>query len=226
MSSEEITVVHLMRHGEVHNPDGVLYGRRPGYHLSDLGRKMADRVAEHLAERDITHVVSSPLERAQETATPIAGAHNLELATDERLIEAANVFEGKTFGVGDGALKKPGNWKYLTNPFRPSWGEPYIEQVVRMMAALGAARDAARGHEAVAVSHQLPIWIVRSFAERRRLWHDPRKRQCTLASLTSFTFHGDKIISVGYSEPARDLVPSHLLAGAKPVKGKTKAFGS
>ncbi|MGY5128925.1 histidine phosphatase family protein [Streptomyces nigrescens] len=226
MSSEDITVVHLVRHGEVHNPDGVLYGRRPGYHLSDLGRKMADRVAEHLAERDITHVVASPLERAQETAAPVAGALGLELATDERLIEAANVFEGKTFGVGDGALKKPGNWKYLTNPFRPSWGEPYIEQVVRMMAALGAARDAARGHEAVAVSHQLPIWIVRSFAERRRLWHDPRKRQCTLASLTSFTFHGDKIISVGYSEPARDLVPSHLLAGAKPVKGKAKAFGA
>ncbi|MFE5737245.1 histidine phosphatase family protein [Streptomyces celluloflavus] len=226
MSSEDITVVHLMRHGEVHNPDGVLYGRRPGYHLSDLGRKMADRVAEHLAERDITHVVASPLERAQETATPIAGAHGLALTTDERLIEAANVFEGKTFGVGDGALKKPANWKYLTNPFRPSWGEPYIEQVVRMMAALGAARDAARGHEAVAVSHQLPIWIVRSFAERRRLWHDPRKRQCTLASLTSFTFHGDRIISVGYTEPARDLVPSHLLAGAKPVKGKAKAFGA
>ncbi|MGW7577356.1 histidine phosphatase family protein [Streptomyces sp. NPDC054765] len=226
MSSEDITVVHLMRHGEVHNPDGVLYGRRPGYHLSDLGRKMADRVAEHLTGRDITHVVASPLERAQETAAPVAGAHGLEPATDERLIEAANVFEGKTFGVGDGALKKPGNWKYLTNPFRPSWGEPYLEQVVRMMAALGAARDAARGHEAVAVSHQLPIWIVRSFAERRRLWHDPRKRQCTLASLTSFTFHGDKIISVGYSEPARDLVPSHLLAGAKPVKGKAKAFGA
>ncbi|MFG2224361.1 histidine phosphatase family protein [Streptomyces sp. NPDC050161] len=226
MSSEDITVVHLMRHGEVHNPEGVLYGRRPGYHLSELGRKMADRVAEHLAERDITHLVSSPLERAQETAAPIAAAHGLDVATDERLIEAANVFEGKTFGVGDGALKKPGNWKYLTNPFRPSWGEPYIEQVVRMMAALGAARDAARGHEAVAVSHQLPIWIVRSFAERRRLWHDPRKRQCTLASLTSFTFHGDKIVSVGYTEPARDLVPAHLLAGAKPVKGKAKAFGA
>ncbi|MEU3711478.1 histidine phosphatase family protein [Streptomyces catenulae] len=226
MSSEDFTVVHLMRHGEVHNPEGVLYGRRPGYHLSDLGRKMADRVAEHLADRDITHVVASPLERAQETAAPISAALGLTTATDERLIEAANVFEGKTFGVGDGALKKPGNWKYLTNPFRPSWGEPYIEQVVRMMAALGAARDAARGHEAVAVSHQLPIWIVRSFAERRRLWHDPRKRQCTLASLTSFTFQGDKIISVGYSEPARDLVPSHLLAGAKPVKGKAKAFGA
>jgi broad specificity phosphatase PhoE len=222
----ELTVVHLMRHGEVHNPGGVLYGRAPGYHLSELGRKMAERVAEHLADRDIRYVVASPLERAQETATPIAAAHALSLATDERLIEAQNRFEGKTFGVGDGALRKPANWKYLTNPFRPSWGEPYVEQVVRMMAALGAARDAARGHEAVCVSHQLPIWVVRSFAEKRRLWHDPRKRQCTLASLTSFTFRGDEIVSVGYSEPALDLVPVHLRAGAKPQKGGAKAFGA
>ncbi|MZE76155.1 histidine phosphatase family protein [Streptomyces sp. SID5475] len=222
---DEITVVHLMRHGEVHNPDGVLYGRRAGYHLSELGRKMAERVAEHLAGRDLTHVVSSPLERAQETAGPVAKAHALTVATDERLIEAANVFEGKTFGVGDGALRRPANWRHLTNPFRPSWGEPYVEQVVRMMAALHAARDAARGHEALAVSHQLPIWTVRSFVEKRRLWHDPRKRQCTLASLTTFTFQGDRIVSVGYTEPARDLVPAHLLAGAKPVKG-AKGFGA
>ncbi|MCP9210176.1 histidine phosphatase family protein [Streptomyces cucumeris] len=225
-SENEITVVHVMRHGEVENPEGVLYGRLPGYHLSELGRRMADRVAEHLADRDITHVVASPLERAQETAEPIGKTHGLDVASDRRLIEAANAFEGKTFGVGDGALRKPANWRHLTNPFRPSWGEPYIDQVVRMMAALGAARDAARGHEAVCVSHQLPIWIVRSFVERRRLWHDPRKRQCTLASLTSFTYRGDQIVSVGYSEPARDLVPAHLLAGAKPVKGASKGFGA
>ncbi|MFE2377801.1 histidine phosphatase family protein [Streptomyces sp. NPDC059398] len=224
--SSEITVVHLMRHGEVHNPEGVLYGRRPGYHLSELGRKMADRVAEHLAGRDITYVVASPLERAQETGAPVATSHGLELATDPRLVEAANIFEGKTFGVGDGALSRPANWKYLTNPFRPSWGEPYVDQVVRMMGALNSARDAARGHEAVCVSHQLPIWTVRSFVERRRLWHDPRKRQCTLASLTTFTYQGDRIVSVGYTEPARDLVPSHLLSGAKPAKGKAKAFGA
>src|SRR5690242_17542228 len=136
-SENDITVVHVMRHGEVHNPEGVLYGRLPGYHLSDLGRRMADRVAEHLADRDITYVVASPLERAQETAAPIAKAHGLDVASDERLIEAANVFQGKTFGVGDGALRKPGNWRHLTNPFRPSWGEPYVDQVVRMMAALG-----------------------------------------------------------------------------------------
>lgn len=216
--SDELTVVHVVRHGEVHNPGGVLYGRAPGYHLSELGRKMADRVAEHLAERDVAHVVASPLERAQETATPIAKAHGLDLAADPRLIEAANIFEGKTFGIGDGALRKPANWKYLTNPFRPSWGEPYVDQVVRMTAALGAARDAARGREAVCVSHQLPIWVVRSYAERRRLWHDPRRRQCTLASVTSFTYRGDEIVSVGYSEPAIDLVPPHL-RGAKGPKG-------
>ncbi|MFF4362258.1 histidine phosphatase family protein [Streptomyces sp. NPDC001604] len=225
-AGSDITVVHVMRHGEVANPGGVLYGRLPGYRLSELGRQMAERVAEHLAPRDITYVCASPLERAQETAAPIAKAHGLDLATDERLIEADNVFQGKTFGVGDGALRKPGNWKHLVNPFKPSWGEPYVDIVVRMMQALDSAKDRARGHEAVLVSHQLPIWIVRSYVEKRRLWHDPRKRQCTLASLTSFTYQGDKLVSVGYSEPARDLVPAHLLAGAKPVKGKSKAFGA
>ncbi|MEU5833118.1 histidine phosphatase family protein [Streptomyces diacarni] len=214
-----------MRHGEVHNPEGVLYGRKPGYHLSDLGRRMADRVAEHLEGRDITHVAASPLERAQETATPVAKAHGLDLATDARLIEAGNVFEGKTFGVGDGALRRPENWRHLRNPFRPSWGEPYLEQVVRMRAAIETAKDAARGHEAVCVSHQLPIWILRSFVEHRRLWHDPRRRQCTLASLTSFTFLGDRIVSVGYTEPARDLVPAHLRGGAKRGRGGGGAQG-
>ncbi|GAA1970011.1 histidine phosphatase family protein [Kitasatospora viridis] len=223
----EITVVHLMRHGEVHNPEGVLYGRLPGYHLSDLGRQMADRVAEHLADRDITHVVASPLERAQETAGPIGKAHGLDIAVDQRLIEAGNVFEGKVFGVGDGALKNPSAWKYLTNPFRPSWGEPYIDLAVRMMAALAAARDAARGHEAVAVSHQSPIWIARSFAEKRRLWHDPRKRQCSLASLTSFTYEGDRLVSIGYREPARDLLPAHLSGkGRKGDAPVAKSFGA
>ncbi|GAA2500093.1 histidine phosphatase family protein [Streptomyces thermolineatus] len=226
MSEQDITVVHLMRHGEVANPDGILYGRLPGYHLSDLGREMAERVAEHLADRDVAHVVASPLERAQETASPIARVHGLETASDERLIEAANVFQGKTFGVGDGSLRRPSHWRHLTNPFKPSWGEPYAEQVARMKAALATARDAARGREAVCVSHQLPIWILRCAVEQRRLWHDPRRRQCTLASLTTFTYQGDRIVSVGYSEPARDLVPPHLLAGAKPVKGQAKGFGA
>ena len=204
----EHTVVHLMRHGEVHNPEGVLYGRLPGYQLSELGRAMAQRVAEHLAAADIAHVGASPLERAQETAKPIADAHRLPIAVDGRLIEADNIFEGLTFGVGDGALSRPRHWKHLRNPFRPSWGEPYRAQALRMLAAMAVARDAARGHEAVLVSHQLPIWVTRTQVEGRRLWHDPRKRQCSLASLTSFTYRDDEIVAVAYTEPARDLLPA------------------
>ena len=206
----EHTVVHLLRHGEVHNPEGVLYGRLPGYRLSELGRAMAQRVADHLAGAEIAHVGASPLERAQETAQPIADAHDLPVAVDGRLIEADNVFQGLTFGVGDGALTRPRHWKHLRNPFRPSWGEPYKAQALRMLAAMGAARDAARGHEALLVSHQLPIWTTRTYVEGRRLWHDPRNRECSLASLTSFTYRGDDIVAVTYTEPARDLLPASV----------------
>lgn len=201
------TVVHLLRHGEVLNPDGVLYGRLPGFHLSERGVAMAERVAKTLTGRDITHLVSSPLERAQETAAPSAAALGLAIATDVRVIEAANCFEGLKFGPGDGSLRRPETWKYLYNPFRPSWGEPYRDIAVRMLAALHEARAAALGHEALIVSHQLPVWIARSYVEGRRLWHDPRSRQCSLASLTTFTFADDLVVSVAYSEPAADLVP-------------------
>ncbi|MFL6116205.1 MAG: histidine phosphatase family protein [Catenulispora sp.] len=201
------TVVHLMRHGEVYNPDGILYGRLPGFRLSDLGQKMAERVADHLADHDIKAVVASPLQRAQETAAPIAARHDLEVRTDERLIEAGNFFQGKKFSVGDGVLKRPAVWFKLWNPFTPSWGEPYKEQVRRMHAALHDAAKLAPGHEVVMVSHQLPIWISRLAAEHRPFFHDPRKRECTLASLTSFEFTDDRITAVRYSEPAKDLLP-------------------
>ena len=204
----ETTVVHLLRHGEVHNPGGVLYGRLPGFHLSELGLQMAERIAESLAGRDITAVVASPLERAQETAKPTAERFGLEIRTDERLLESLNVFEGKTFGVGNGSMRRLEHWKHLWNPFRPSWGEPYAVVAARMLLAAASARDRARGSEVLCVSHQLPIWIARCKAEGRRLWHDPRSRHCTLASVTSLTYSGDDLVAVGYTEPARDLLPA------------------
>jgi broad specificity phosphatase PhoE len=207
MNADEQTVVHLLRHGEVYNPTGILYGQLPGFHLSDLGRQMAERVAESVADRDITRVVASPLERAQETAQPAARRLGLEIVPESRVIEAGNVFQGQRFGPGDGALRRPGSWWHLRNPARPSWGEPYRVIVARMLAAMTDAAERARGHETLVVSHQLPIWIVRSHVEGRRMMHDPRKRQCTLASLTSFTYTGDRIVSVAYSEPAADLLP-------------------
>ncbi len=214
------TTIHLMRHGEVHNPEGVLYGRLDGYHLSERGRQMAERVAAHLSgrldgpRRDVTALFASPLTRAQETVAPIAEALGLPVTTDERLLEAENRFQGLTFGVGDGSLRHPRHWPLLVNPFRPSWGEPYRQQVGRMLAVVDVAREAARGHEAVLVSHQLPIWVTRLALEDRRLWHDPRRRQCSLASLTSLTYEDDRLVRIGYTEPAADLLP-----GASAVAG-------
>lgn len=201
------TIVHLLRHGEVQNPEGILYGRASGFHLSERGRKMADRVADRIGDRDITHLVSSPLERAQETAAPLAAVRGLTVQLDERVIESTNVFEGKPFNLTDSILSRPRIWPVLRNPFRPSWGEPYKLVAGRMWPAVLDAREAAQGHEAVVVSHQLPIWVTRLRAEGRSFLHDPRKRHCTLCSLTSFTFDDERLVSVGYSEPAGDLIP-------------------
>ena len=211
------TVVHLLRHGEVHNPTKVLYGRLPGYQLSPLGEQMAVVAAKHLAGRDIVAVISSPLERAQQTATPLAVQYGVAIDTDERLIESDNYFEGKRVGVGDGALRDPRHWWVLRNPFRPSWGEPYVDIAARMHAALLDARAKAEGHEAVLVSHQLPIWTLRLHAERRSLWHDPRRRECALASLTSFHFDDSHLVKVTYEEPARHLIARS--ATARTAKG-------
>jgi broad specificity phosphatase PhoE len=211
------TVVHVLRHGEVYNPEKILYGRLPGYRLSELGVQMAKAATESLADSDVTYLVASPLERAQQTAEPFAAQFKLSIEVDERLIESANLFEGKRVAVGDGALRQPRNWYLMRDPFTPSWGEPYALVAQRMYAAVLAARDAAQGHEAVLVSHQLPIWTLRRFVERKRLWHDPRKRQCALASLTSFHFEENRIVGIGYAEPAAHLIA--LSPDARTAKG-------
>ena len=121
----EQTRIHLIRHGEVYNPDGVLYGRLPGFQLSDKGIRQAQAAADALADRDIVAVIASPLQRAQETAAPIAARHNLEVDTDPDLIESANFFEGKRMGPGDGAWRNPRFWWQLRNPFKPA--EPFVD---------------------------------------------------------------------------------------------------
>ena len=196
------TVVHLLRHGEVRNPDRLIYGRLPDFHLSEEGRIMAKAAADFLAGRDITALYSSPMERACETAEPLAEQFGLEVSIDDRLIEPWNHFEGLTFGVGEGSLRRPEHWRHMWNPFLPSWGEPYREVAARVLAAAADAAMAARGHEAVCVSHQLPIWVTRRAVEGRRLWHDPRRRQCALGSITTLRFTGDRPAVVSYAEPS------------------------
>jgi broad specificity phosphatase PhoE len=213
--------VHLLRHGEVHNPGGILYGRLPEFHLSELGREMARTLAEHFRQQAesgarITYLAASPLDRAQETAAPTAEVLHLQVHTDARIIEAENYFEGMK--VTKAELRRPRHWPRLVNPLRPSWGEPYRRQASRVMEAVQEARVRAieyadgdygtNGPEAIMVSHQLPIWATRLSAEGKPLWHDPRKRECTLTSLTSLVFNDDgSLLRVEYSEPAASLLP-------------------
>jgi broad specificity phosphatase PhoE len=196
----ERTVVHVLRHGEVHNPGGVLYGRLPGFRLSDHGRDQAELVAKALADADLAVVVASPLQRAQETAAPVAAQHGLTVRTDDRLVEAGNRFEGERLDAR--SLRDPRRWWRLRDPFTPSWGEPYRVIAERVHGAVHRARELAAGREAVCVSHQLPIVTLRRFATGQHLWHDPRRRQCALASLTSFVFDGPALVQVRYTEPA------------------------
>ncbi|MSX49951.1 MAG: histidine phosphatase family protein [Actinobacteria bacterium] len=202
------STVHVIRHGEVENPNKILYGRQPGWRLSKRGQEMAQTIGEWSKSIDLGALHVSPLQRAQETAAPISLAHNIEIKTDDRLIEAANIFEGKSFELGSGVLKHPSAWRHLYNPWKPSWGEPYEEQISRMLAAIFDANKAANGKDAIVVSHQLPIWILRSAIEGRSMLHDPRKRECTLASVTSVHFDDEGMISgTSYTEPAKHLLP-------------------
>ena len=179
--------VHLVRHGEVLNPDKVLYGRLPGFGLSELGRQMAEELADGW---DIAPamLVSSPLQRAQETIAPLAKKFGLDVRLEPRVLEAENKFEG----LSDmrRRLRSPKLWPLVLNPMRPSWGEPYAQQAARVAAAIQELRDELMttygpGSSAIVVSHQLPIWVTRLSAEGKRLAHDPRRRQCSLASVTT-----------------------------------------
>jgi broad specificity phosphatase PhoE len=204
------SVVHLLRHGEVDNPAGILYGRLPGYRLSTAGREMSRRAADWLADRDVALLRASPLERAQETAAEVAAVTGRPVDTDERLIESGNRFQGHSARAGR-LLADPANWRLLVNPFRPSWGEPYREVVQRMLAATLDAAAAAAPRAAVCVSHQLPIWVLRRFVAGQPLWHRPDRRQCALASVTSMHVQDGRIVAVEYHEPAG---PAHRIPGA------------
>ncbi|WP_291381709.1 histidine phosphatase family protein [Demequina sp.] len=196
--------VHLVRHGHVHNPDAVLYGRLPNFHLSDTGRKMADAVAEYLVDTGlpVARVIASPLQRAQETATPIARAFGLPIETEPRIIEAGNIYEGETLPTSFKDFVHPRHWWRLRNPWRPSWGEPFKEQAERVWSAIRDAAAATPDGDTVMVSHQLPIWVARLSFEKRGFLHDPRKRECGLASITSFRFEDGEPVQMTYATPA------------------------
>jgi broad specificity phosphatase PhoE len=202
------------------NPDHVLYGRIPGFGLSDLGKLMAQESADSKVGHPITRLYASPLQRTQESAAPWSKKFGLDIITDERLIEPWNDFEG-TAGFGAKVLSNPRFWPKLRNPFKPSWGEPYVSIVARMLSAIEDAWNSTESGEVALVSHQLPIWMVHRELAGERLFHDPRKRRCALSSITTLRRSSGRaqesgygFVEVDYQDPAAALQSSAIDLGA------------
>lgn len=204
--------VHLVRHGEVHNPDGVLYGRIEGFGLSERGHRMAELAAESLAGHDLRALVASPLQRARESAAPWAERFGLTPRIDERIIEPTNRFEG--LNMRRDLPRRPLLWRHLRNPQKPSWGEPFVAVQARMMAAITDAWQSADGGEVVLVSHQMPIVMVARTVAGLPLAHNPSRRRCALSSITTLERRGDRFAEVSYAEPAAALLVGAIDEGA------------
>lgn len=207
-------LIRLVRHGEVHNPDGVLYGRIPGFHLSERGHRMAELAAESLTGHPIAAIWASPLQRTQESAAPWLArfADAGPLVTEPRLIEPSNTFEG--LNIRKELRRRPLLARHLVNPSKPSWGEPFVSIAGRMMAAVADAHASVDGGEVVLVTHQLPIWMVARTVQGKRLASDPRTRRCSLSSITTVQKQGDVFVEVDYQEPARELLAESIDLGA------------
>ena len=198
--------IHLVRHGEVHNPSGVLYGRLPNFHLSETGHLMAKEAAEQLKAMDIkvSAIYTSPLVRAQESAKPIEELFGVDAKTNELLIEPHNVFEGRKLSV-KAIATKPHWWWHFRNPAKPAWGESFKEIIARMHSAIIQASESVLDGDVVIVTHRLPIWVMHLSSNGKKLMHDPRKRRCALSSITTFEIQDGKLVEVGYLDPASNL---------------------
>lgn len=201
-----------MRHGEVENPRGVLYGRIEGFGLSARGHRMAELAAESLAGHDIRAVVASPLQRTRESAAPWLSRFGRELAIDERLIEPTNAFEG--INMRRDLPRRPDLWRHLVNPQKPSWGESFLSVQARMLAAVADHWEHADGGEVVLVSHQMPIVVVARSVAGKPLAHNPSRRRCALSSITTLERRGDAFVEVSYAEPAAALLGDAIDTGA------------
>ena len=195
--------LHFVRHGQVFNPDGVIYERIEGFGLSEMGWKIATIAAEKSEQMNVSRVISSPLQRARESVKPWLDNTGHDLEVDPRVIENWNRLKGLRPGVRSLA-KKPWLLRHFVNPKKPSWSEPYVEIQARMLDAAREIWDSTESGDVVIVSHQLPIVMLQRTAQGLPLAHDPRKRECELSSISSFRFDENKLEQVGYSVPWLD----------------------
>ncbi len=156
-------IVYLVRHGEVENPDHVVYADLPGFGLSAQGREEAALAAAWFRERPIAAVIASPLQRARETAQAIAAPHGLTVSVDEELTEWGLARRWAGVRWDDLPTRFPGEVEaYLADPEHLPFSPESLDALAaRTAAAVRAAAAAHPGREVVCVSHQDPVQTAR-----------------------------------------------------------------
>ena len=193
--------IHLVRHGQVENPKGVIYGRLPGYNLSERGRRQAEEAGLHLSSAEVGALWASPLERAQETAAAISEHHHVEIVTDERLIESETTLEGVGRTIW-ALIRSPRHWWQFRNPWKPSWGEAFTEIRARMVSVVADATASAGGKEVVIVSHQTPVLVARLALAHRNAPPWIAGLPCQTGSVTTMVLDAGRVVKASYFVPS------------------------
>jgi broad specificity phosphatase PhoE len=200
--------VHLIRHGEVENPAGVVYGALPGFGLSARGREQARATAAYLEStlQGSTAIVTSPLDRARETAAILREqlGSAVPLTTDPALVEAGTLLEGLPRRFAPLSYLS----RLLDRDTRAKIESPR-RVLRRMVAAVRNAAETANHGDVILVSHQFPIWMATVGFEQRSLlaanapWFFIR-RPCTYASVTSLVLSPGEPEIRYWEPPERD----------------------
>ena len=199
--------LHLVRHGEVDNPERLVYADMPGFGLSDRGRAEAAAAAEYLATIQIAALYTSPLQRAQETAAAIAEACRVAVETIEDLTEWLMARRWKGVSWDDLSEVFPGELEaYLEHPTDLPFAEESTHTLGQRVAGVARAVVAAHPDEhVVIVSHQDPIQAGRLTLRDLPLaeLHLNRPGHCHVITLLP----GDPWIETGYWVPEIDGPP-------------------
>src|SRR3989344_7974001 len=192
------TAIYLVRHGEVHNPEKVFYGRLPGFRLSELGKKQAETLGHFLKRRPIAALYTSPLERAKETLTYV-GKHfsHLTPMVDDRIIEVGSPLEGRSWEE----LERE-QWNFYRFSEHTRGGGEHLRDIwKRMRQFLLETAKKHRGQEVLAVSHGEPIMVTHTKLTRKRL-HLPIVRSHWVENAAGITLTFDSFGAVNVSKLA------------------------
>jgi broad specificity phosphatase PhoE len=202
------TTLHLVRHCDVQNPEGVLYGHLPGFRLSEKGVRQAHALGEFFAARPVREIYASPLERAQQTAHIIASyLDSVPVVTTPELVEARFGLYLQGIKPKDVPLRRPLWFVHMVWPGLLPNDESVAAMAGRVRAPLSRLLRDFPGQEGICVSHGDPIQAFWVESEMRHAYALHRL-QCAKGGMLSLDYQDDKLVSRRYRPPGELGVPS------------------